>query len=122
MSWVSQRGKQEKDVVLNPTKSTRWTMGDAGKADTTLTFKASQTGNIALKVNRYGLCPTDVVGVTIKVNNETFLQENWYELKAEGFIFPVKTNDNVSIQTKLVLTGAKINCLILGSADFELIE
>jgi hypothetical protein len=112
----------KKDSVVNPTKSTKWTMGDAGKKDTTLTFKPIQTSNMALKVNRYGLCPTDVVGLTIKVNNEIVLQENWFALKTDGFVFPVKANDNVSIQTKLVQTGAKINCLILGSAEFELVE
>jgi hypothetical protein len=112
----------KKDSIVNPTKSTKWIMGTGGKADTTLTIKPSQAGKLVLKVNQYELCPTDVVGVTIKVNNEAVLQENWYALKTVGFSFPVKANDNVSVQTKLVQTGAKINCLVLGSADFELLE
>jgi hypothetical protein len=112
----------KKDSVVIPTKSTKWTMGTGGKTDTTLAIKPSQAGKLILKVNQYGLCPTDVVGVTIKVNNEAVLQENWYVLKTEGFSFPVKANDNVSIQTKLVPTGGKIACITLGSADFELVE
>jgi hypothetical protein len=112
----------KKDSIVNPTKSTKWIMGTGGKADTTLTIKPSQAGKLVLKVNQYGLCPTDVVGVTIKVNNEAVLQENWFALKTDGFSFPVKANDNVSIQTKLVPTGAKVACITLGSADFELVE
>jgi hypothetical protein len=104
------------------TVSAKWVVGDLGKSDTTLAVKASATGEMLFKMTNYSLCPAFGVGLTVKVNDVVVLQENLTEQDTTGRTFVVKTNDNVVVQTKLVGTNVKINCIRLGSADCLLNE
>lgn len=113
---------KDNSAVLNNTLSTKWMMGNAGKTDTTITTQASQTGILRFKINRYTLCPTHIIGLTIKVNGLAVIENEQNALNTEGVAINVKANDRVSVQTYLVPTFAKIACFTLGDAECELLE
>ena len=102
--------------------TTKWTVGDSGKMDTTLNFKPQATGDLRFKINSYSLCPTHNIELTIKVNGVSVLQTNLSKEDTLPLKVPVKQNDNVVVQTKLVETGAKIACITLGRAECEITE
>jgi hypothetical protein len=102
--------------------ATKWTVGDTGKMDTTLNFKPQTTGDMVLKINDYSLCPTHNISLTIKVNGSIVVQNNRSAKDTTGFKFPVKVNDAVIVQTKLIETGAKVACIALGRAECEIDE
>jgi diaminopimelate decarboxylase len=100
----------------------KWTLGDSGKMDTILTFKAKDSEDMIFKIGNYSICPTHNVSLTVKVNDAVVLQKTFAAADSTGQVYPVKANDNVSVQTKLVETGAKINCVTLGRAECELAQ
>jgi hypothetical protein len=111
----------EKENTLNAVTA-KWTMGDAGKVDTTITLKPQATGDMSFKMSQYSLCPTHIVGVLVKVNSTTVFNKNLSIKDTVAQKIPVKVNDNVTIQTKLIETGAFVLCVRLGATDCEIIE
>jgi hypothetical protein len=111
----------EKERNLN-IFSIKWTMGELGKKDTTLSFKPQATGDLRFKVNNYSLCPTHIIGLTININGKNVLQTSVSKKDSLERKIPVKRDDDVIVQTKLVETGAKIACFTLGKAECEITE
>jgi hypothetical protein len=111
----------EKESNLTPL-TTKWTVGDTGKMDTTLTLKSQTTGDLLFKINNYSLCPTHIVGLTIKVNGVSVLQTDISKVVTLEQKVPVKLNDNITVQTKLIETGALVLCIALGKAECEITE
>ena len=111
--------EKENNVTILTTK---WTVGDLGKMDTTLSFKPQTTGDLRFKINHYSLCPTHIIGLTIKINGEKVLQTTLSKQDSLERKVSVKRDDNVVVQTKLVETGAKIACITLGKAECEITE
>jgi hypothetical protein len=111
----------EKENNLTPI-TTKWTVGDTGKMDTILNFKPQTTGDLRFKINNYSICPSHIVGLTIKVNGVSVLQTDISKQDSIPRKIPVKQNDNVEVQTKLVGTMVKIACIALGKAECEITE
>ena len=107
-----------KETQGGPDKTYTWGMGEQNDKFT-VDFKAVNTYKYTFALVNEGLCANKGINIGITINGKSIEGKDLSEMIYTK-VLDVKTGDNVIINTKLIDTDAKIQCIRLGNVKCDL--